>query len=84
MMRIIQEILARHPIPGIRLSEARRVVAQTLSALLKMPVRSESVRVKNGVCFLSLPPAAKTEALAHLKEIIKQCATLGIEVKELR
>ena len=83
-MRLLQDILARHPVPGIRLSEARRVVAQTLSTLLAITVRPESVRVKDGVCYLSLPPAAKTEAIAHLKALIKQCASLGVYVKELR
>lgn len=84
MMRLLQNILARHPIPGIRLSEARRVVAKTLSGLLNIPVSPESVRVKDGVCFLSIPPAAKSEAFARLADIIRQCSALGVEVRELR
>jgi hypothetical protein len=83
-MKSLADLLKNHPVPGIRLSEARRTCAAAASVFAKHPIDAKNVRLKGGVLFLSVPSVLKTELILRAQDLKKALAAAGVECTEIR
>lgn len=83
-MKSLAELLKSHPVPGIRLSEARRTCAAAASAFAKCPIDAKNVRLKNGVLFITAPSVIKAELILRAADLQKTLAAAGVECNEIR
>ncbi|MBU0749896.1 hypothetical protein KKH15_00040 [Patescibacteria group bacterium] len=80
----IQDLLKRHAIPGLRLSENRRVCAEILTSVTGVAISPKSIQISEGVLSLSIPPVLKSALLLKQTEIIASLQAEGISVTALR
>ncbi len=83
-MKSILELLANHRIPGIQLSEKRRACADTIKALMGVPVSPSKLKFHEGVLSLSVPPVLKSAIFLKQEELKGLLLAQGITLTEIR
>ena len=83
-MKTIQELLAKHKIPGVKEAELRRICADTASLLLNTKLPSNLFSYKTGELSTKLSPLLKTELLMRQREYSQLLSTQGIQLTNLR
>lgn len=83
-MDALSELLKRIPIPGLKESNERHIIARAISDTVGIKVSAHQVSFKEGVLIFSLPPVLKS-AIHMRKQELKQLLTdKGIEVREIK
>lgn len=80
----IQDLLARHPIPGLKQSENRRIVAAVLSDILGLSIDPKTIQIKDGVLLLSVPPVLKSALIIRQKDIQNALSLKDISIKAIK
>lgn len=83
-MKSLSDLLARHPIPGIRQSAERHSCAEALQEILGLPVTAKQVKYESGVLSLTLPPIVKSALLAQQEVVKAALLSRGLSFVELR
>ncbi len=79
-MKSLKDLLLKHKIPGIRLSENRHICAQITSNIIKIKIKASQVDYFEGKVIFKVSPIIKTEILLHQEEIVKQIKSEGVSV----
>lgn len=80
----IRDILANHPVPGVREANIRHAVAEAITELAGIRVEPVQVRHEDGRVMLSVPPVFKSALLLRADELKSRLKEGGIEILELR
>ncbi|HEY0011032.1 MAG TPA: hypothetical protein VGB97_03970 [Candidatus Paceibacterota bacterium] len=80
----IKDILARHPMPGLREAGIRQMVAEAVTAVTGVPITPSQVTHTDGRLVLSVPPVLKSAILLNLDALKNRLNRDGIQVMELR
>jgi hypothetical protein len=80
----IRDILARHPVPGIREAQVRHSVAKAVTDLTGVEVAPRKIRHSEGRLVLSVPPVLKSALLLRLPEFTELLKREGVEIREVR
>jgi hypothetical protein len=80
----IRDILARHPMPGIREANIRHCVADALTDITGVTIEPSKVNHTDGRLVLSVPPVLKSAILLRLDEFKSRLKRDGIEVTDIR
>jgi len=83
-MKSLSEILLKHPVPGLRQSERRKVCAEVLTKFIGLPIKASQVNWEDEILSLSVSPVIKSEILMHETELHQLLASGGITVKKMR
>lgn len=83
-MDLIGDLLSRHAIPGIRLSQQRQTCSETIEGLLGVSISRSKIKYKDGCLFLSVPPILKSALLLKERELKELLETKGIRITEIR
>ncbi|MEJ0053713.1 MAG: hypothetical protein WDN10_03260 [bacterium] len=83
-MKSLSDILLKHPVPGLRQSERRRVCAETISSVLGLTIKASQVSYEDETVSLKVSPVIKSEM--HLREaaITDALRGAGVAVKGIR
>lgn len=80
----IRDILAQHPVPGIREAQIRESVAKAVTELTGVAVAPEKIRHTEGRLFIAVPPVLKSAILIRLPEFTELLKKEGIALSEVR
>lgn len=80
----IRDILARHPIPGVREAHIRDTVARVITELTNVKVEPSQVRHEDGRIVLNVPPVLKSALLLRIEEFKNRLKEGGLEMTEVR
>ena len=80
----IRDILARHPVPGIREANIRHTVAEAITELTGIMVTPHQVRYEDGRSVLKVPPVHKPALSLRIDELKSRLKEGGVELVELR
>jgi hypothetical protein len=80
----IRDILARHPMPGIREANIRHTVAEAVTEITGVKLEPAQVGHTDGRLVLSVPPVFKSAILLRIDEFKNRLKRDGIEVTEVR
>lgn len=80
----IKDILARHPVPGIREAQVRYAVAKAVTDLTGVEITPDKVRHTEGRLVLAVPPVLKSAILLRLQEFTDLLKEEDIEIREVR
>lgn len=80
----IRDILAKHPVPGVREAQIRHSIAKAVTNLTGVTITPEQVRHSEGRLFIVVPPVLKSALLLRLTEFTDLLKKEGVEITELR
>jgi hypothetical protein len=80
----IRDILAKHPVPGIREAQIRDDVAKVVTKLTGVEVAANKVRYTEGRVVLNVPPVLKSALLLRSAELNELLQKQGVQVTEIR
>lgn len=80
----ISDLLARLPIPGLRESRIRHVIAEEITSLLGIPVRPNQVDFIDGILSIRVPPVVKSALGIRKEELTQRLAPHSISLREIR
>lgn len=83
-MKSIADVIASHPVPGIREAAIRELCAEALAELLGVAVPARKIRFEAGVLSLSLPPVVKTSVLLKEEDLRSMLSVRGLTLTEIR
>ncbi|MDB5264969.1 MAG: hypothetical protein JWN64_540 [Parcubacteria group bacterium] len=83
-MKTLAELIARHPVPGIRLSLRRHACAEALSRVIGLPVRASQVQYSDGMLSVSLSPIVKSALSLKKEELRSELSSRGIAFTDVR
>lgn len=80
----IQDLLTRHPIPGLKQSENRRECAELLSQVVGVPISPKAIQISEGVLSVGVPPILKSALILKQEAIIAGLKARRIEIQSIR
>lgn len=83
-MKSLADLIAKHPVPGVRQSVERGMVADIISRTLKVPVKPAQLMLEAGVLTLTLPPVLKSAILLKQHELQGELVKDGITLSAIR
>lgn len=84
MERSLKDLISQLPIPGLKESHERRIIAESISNLLSLPIKPDQIHFKDGVITLSTQPVVKSALQVRQAELLSLLEKEGISVKQLR
>lgn len=84
MEKSLKDLLSRLPIPGLKESADRHLIAEEITDLLTVPVKANQIQFRDGVLTVSMPPVVKSALHMKQGELFKRLETKGISPKMLR
>jgi len=83
-MRSLSELLLKHPVPGLRQAERRKICAETISKLIGLPIKQNQIALDNEILSLSVSSVIKSEILLHETKLRELLSASGVIVKKVR
>lgn len=84
MEKSLKDLLARLPIPGLKESNDRHVIADVITKLFNIPVSPKQILVKEGIIIVSVPPVMKSALHLKQSELLSQLQEMGIRAQGVR
>ena len=84
MEKSLKDLIARLPIPGLKESTNRHIIAGVLTKTLQIPVRPNQINCKDGIITVSIPPIVKSVIQVKQVQIIDLLTKEGISVRVCR
>lgn len=84
MEKSLRDLISRLPIPGLKESNDRHTIAQTITHLLNVPIKPNQISLKEGIITVSVPPVVKSALQVKQEELFKILDTEGITVRAVR
>lgn len=83
-MDALSELLKRIPIPGLKESNERHILAQVISDTVNVKISAHQVRFKEGVITLTVPPVLKSAIHMRKDGLIEVMKDKGINVQQIK
>jgi hypothetical protein len=84
MEKSLRDLISRLPIPGLKESTDRHIIADILTKTLKIPIKSNQIIFKDGVLTVAVPPVVKS-AIQIKQQVLKEAIYKeGIEIQSFR
>lgn len=80
----IRDILAKHPVPGVREANIRHEVAKAITEVTGVEVLPRQVSHVEGNLALTIPPVLKSALLLRQEELKTRLREAGVEVTGIR
>ncbi len=84
MEKSIRDLIARLPIPGLKESTDRHIIAGIISKTLSVPIRANQILFKDGTVTVTVPPVVKSALHIHNTRLIDECSKNGISITTIR
>lgn len=84
MEKSLKDLISRLPIPGLKESTNRHIIAEKLTELLTIPIKANQINVKDEILTISVPPVVKSALHMRQQEIITFLTKEGIQVRTVR
>lgn len=84
MEKSIRDLIARLPIPGLKESTNRHLIAEVLTKTLSIPFRANQINVKDEILTVQAPPVVKSSLQIHQARILEELQKNDISVKTIR
>jgi hypothetical protein len=82
--KLISDLIARLPIPGLQESNTRHLTAKTLTTVLGVKVLPSQVAIKESVLRVKMPPVVKSAVRMRTADILKALSEVGIEINKIQ
>jgi hypothetical protein len=69
MEKSLRDLISRLPIPGLKDSTNRHVIAETLTKTLRIPVKANQITLKDRILTVSVPPVVKSAIYIKQQEL---------------
>lgn len=83
-MRSLKNLVEKLPIPGLKESLHRKIIAEHITIVCGIPVVARSITIRESVVFVVAPPVLKSLLGIRKKEILEQLTKEGITVSDIR
>lgn len=83
-MESLNALLARLPIPGLKASNERHLIAETITKELSIPVTAKQISFTDNIVTVSVQPVVKSALKIHQAELIECLSKKGITVRTFR
>lgn len=84
MEKSLKDLLSRLPIPGLKESADRHLIAEQITNLLNIPVRANQIIYKDGIITVSVPPIVKSALHIKQEALFERLHQHGIHPASLR
>ncbi len=84
MERHLSDLLARLPIPGLKESTNRHIVADLLTEILHTPITASQIKIKDEILSLAIPPVLKSAVYLHTEDLLKRLREQNIVVVAIK
>lgn len=84
MEKSLKDLIARLPIPGLKESTDRHVIAEAISKELGILIQPKQIKVKESVVTISVPPVVKSVLQVKQQRLIEILSGEGLSVKSVR
>jgi hypothetical protein len=84
MEKSLKDLIERLPIPGLKESADRHIIAEAITTILSIPIAPKKVAFKDGIITLAVPPVVKSAILINQQCIRESLAEKGIEIQQFR
>jgi hypothetical protein len=84
MEKSIRDLIARLPIPGLKESTNRHVIAEILTKILSIPVKAHQITLKDEILTIQVPSVVKSALVLHQNRIRDELSKEGLLVKTIR
>lgn len=84
MERSLTDLIARLPIPGLKESNNRHIIAKLLSEKLGIPVKPSQINLKDEILTVSVPPVVKSVIQMKQVELREVIEREGIKVNNFK
>jgi len=84
MERSLKDLISRLPIPGLKESANRHIIADALSHILSIPIKPSQIIFKDEIVTVSVPPIVKSMLKIKQMQIIENLQKEGIQVNSVR
>lgn len=84
MEKSLKDLISRLPLPGLKESKDRHIIAEEITKLLGIPVRPNQVSLKDEIISVSVPPVLKSAIQVKQEELLTRLAGEGITATRVR
>lgn len=84
MEQSLKDLLSRLPIPGLKESTDRHLIAEEITNLLTIPVKANQINIKDDILTVSVPPVVKSALHLKQTELFRRLSEKGISPKTLQ
>ncbi len=80
----LKDLIARLPIPGLKESADRHLIAETVTKNLGIPVQPRQVTLKDEIITVAVAPVVKSALHVRQKELLESLAKQGVSARTIR
>jgi len=84
MEKSLKDLLSRLPIPGLKESTNRSIIAAAITELLTIPVKPNQITLKDDIITVSVPPVVKSALHTKQEQLLKKLSEEGITATSVR
>jgi hypothetical protein len=84
MEKSLKDLISRLPIPGLKESNNRHVIAEAITNTLKIPVKPNQITFKDNIITVSVQPVVKSALQVKQTELLSKLNEEGIEATKIR
>jgi hypothetical protein len=83
-MKSLADLITLHPVPGMRQSLERGMIADALTRVLGVPVTARQVRFEAGTLTLAAPPIVKSALSVRQNDVQEALRSYGLSLVTVR
>ncbi len=80
----LKDLIARLPIPGLKESADRHLIAETLTKNLGIPVEPKQITFKDSIVTVAVAPVVRSALQVRQKELLESLEKQGIPAQMVR
>lgn len=84
MEKSLKDLISKLPIPGLKESTNRHIIAEVLSKKLKIPIQAKQIKFKDNTLSVSVPPIVKSTLQIHQENLKELLSSEGIIITCIR
>ena len=83
-MDALSELLKRIPLPGLKESNDRHIIAETITEVIGLSITAKQLSFKDSILVLTVPPVVKSAIYIRKQELQEKLVKKGIEIRDIR
>lgn len=84
MEKSLKELLARLPIPGLKESTDRHIIAETITELLNIPIKPSQITFRDSIISVSAQPVVKSALQIKQEALLARLRAQDIQASKVR
>jgi len=84
MEKSLKDLISRLPIPGLKESGDRHIIAEILTNTLSIPITPKQISFKDGIVTVSVPPVVKSAIKIREIQLIESLQKEEIVVQKIQ